>query len=429
MTLTARQRFLPRQITRLINGSGPSALPAGGDELHDFDRVADLVAALYHFEFHGREQAIAELWDRALHDGDADAAADLRRSLAGLLEDSNYHRMSMDEVEQAVDTETLIPLRLDVVLDDYRELLIYRRGSRHEQVDVRGWGGLRHTQRNVTIDTRLVMHAQVQPAEWFAQRDIDPAERGLEPGRIILKHFRDVPRANIKSLLPSVQVRFRPIDSLMLGIPAVASGLIVLLTKLLTTLGLVFVFIGAWIGLRSEEPTLDQGALVALFGGLVALGSFLVRQWTKLKNRRVRYLKVLTEHLYHHTIGDGPDVVHALMYSAERQEVAELLLAYRFLLATPAGRTVGELDDDIEGWLHSASCCDIDFDIDDAVTKLDALGLITTGRSMTPDDATAQRTGRLVARPATAVRSELNVRWDALFSDDAESHVPVTKQR
>jgi len=335
----------------------------------------------------------------------------------------------MDEVARAMEAEMLIPLRLEVDLDDYRELLLYRRGSRREVVEIRSWGGFRKRRRDVTVDTRLVLHTQIRAADWFAERGIDAGARGLVPGRVELKHFRDVPRADIKSLLPSVQVRFRPVDSLLLGVPAVASGIVVLTTKLLTTIGLMFVLLGAWLGLRSDEPTLDQGALVALVGGLVALGGFLIRQWTKLKNRRVKYLEVLTQHLYHHTIGDGADVVHALMFAAEQQEVAEVLIAYRFLAAAPDGRSVADLDADVEAWLQHDSGLDIDFDVHGAVTKLVALDLVTAEEAAAADATGAgSGTTRLRTRSRDEVLRILNARWDALFVDEAASRLPVTTQ-
>ena len=122
--------------------------------------------------------------------------------------------------------------------------------------------------------------------------------------------------------------------------PAVASGVAVLATKLLPTLGLIFLLAGTWLGFRDEQPEIDQAALVILFGGVVTLGGFVFRQWTKLKNRRLEYHKTLTETLYFRTLAAGPGVLHTLLSSAEQQEVVEVLLAYRFLLAAPGGLTL-----------------------------------------------------------------------------------------
>jgi hypothetical protein len=242
----------------------------------------------------------------------------------------------------------------------------------------------------------------MKPQSWFDERKIDVAKRNLVPGHVSLKQFQNVPRADIEMLLPSTQVGFRLIDSLLVGVPAVASGVAVLVTKLLPTLGLIFLLVGAWLGLRDEQPEIDQAALVILFGGVVTLGGFVFRQWTKLKNRRLDYLKTLTESLYFRTLGAGPGVLHTLLWSAEQQEVVEVLLAYRFLLAAPGGLTAADLDAEVETWLRDAGQGDIDFEVADAVAKLRRLKVIE-GRS----------TMRALPLPESLAR--LDRRWDDLF--------------
>ena len=291
---------------------------------------------------------MTEAWERT---GDDPAAALLvATELTELLDAANYTPVTMVELDDALANESLIPLRLEVDLDDYDELLIYRRGSRHDTVEIPRWLGLRSEERTITVDQRVVVYTRVKPQGWFDEQGIDPAERNLVPGHVSLRQFQNVPRADIEMLLPSTQVGFRPIDSLLIGVPAVASGIAVLATKLLPTLGLIFLLVGAWLGLRDEQPEIDQAALVILFGGAVTVGGLVFRQWAKLKNRRVEYLKTLTENLYLRTLSVGPGVLHTLLASAEQQEVAEVLLAYRFLLAAVAGRTAEALDDEVETW-------------------------------------------------------------------------------
>jgi hypothetical protein len=203
-------------------------------------------------------------------------------------------------------------------------------------------------------------------------------------------------------LLPSTQARLRLVDSLMIGVPAVASGIAVLATKLLPTFGLIFLLAAAWLGFRDKQPDIDQAALVILFGGVVTLGAFVFRQWSKLKNRRLRYLKTLTENLYLRTLAAGPGVLHTLLASAEQQEVVEVLLAYRFLLAAPGGLTAPELDATVETWLRDDGHGEIDFEVDDAVAKLRRLEVVE-GRST------------LRAVPLADSLALLDRRWDDLF--------------
>lgn len=359
------------------------------------------MSALFHFDMHAREQVLSEAWHDE-HTAEDDRL--IRDELVALLEDANFTTVTMAELDEALERESLIPLRFDIDLDDYEDLTIHRRGSRTETVEIPRWKGLRSVEHTMTVDENVVVHALVKPAAWFDEQGIDPADRNLEPGHRSLKQFQNVPRADIEMLLPSVQVRMRPIDTLLVGVPALVSGVVVLATKLAPTLGLIALLVGAWLGLRDETPDLDQTALVLLLGGAVTLGGFLFRQWNKLKNRRVEYLKTLSENLYFRTVGDGPGVIHTLLAAAEQQESIEVLLAYRFLLAaSPDGLTAGELDDRIEAWLAEDGS-DIDFEVDDALDKLADLDLLLDDRS-----------GRVRVPDLDDALVILDRRWDDLF--------------
>lgn len=280
-------------------------------------------------------------------------------------------------------------------------------------VEVLRWRGLRRAERTITVDDRVVVLTRVKGQEWFAEQGIHPASRNLEPGRLSLKQFQRMPRADIEMLLPSAQVRYRPIDTFVMGLPAIVSAIAVLVTKLLPTLGLMFVLVGAWLGLRDEEPTIDQAALVVLFGGLVTVGGFVVRQWSKLKNRRVTYLKTLSETLYFRTLADGPGVVYTLLSAAEQQQSVEVILAYRALSTASEGLTVDDLDRKVERWLREHCHREIDFDVTSAVAALRELDLVTGDQV-------------LQARPVHDALGRLDRHWSDLFRYDELATDPYT---
>jgi hypothetical protein len=409
-----RERFIPQRIGQLTTDLCSLPWPEDHDGAEQFRSFSRLTSALYHYEFHDREQVVTEAWERV--GDDPGAAALVVAELTGLLDGANYTPVTMAELDDALVSESLIPLRLEVDLDDYDELLIYRRGSQQDTVKIPKWMGLRSDEQTITVDKRVVVYTQVKPQSWFDERKTDPADRNLVPNHVSLKQFQNVPRADIEMLLPSTQVGLRFIDSMLVGVPAVASGVAVLATKLLPTLGLIFLLVGAWLGFRDEQPDIDQAALVILFGGAVTLGGFVFRQWTKLKNRRIDYLKTLTENLYLRTLAAGPGVLHTLLSSAEQQEVVEVLLAYRFLLATPGGLTAAELDAEVETWLRDAGQGDIDFEVADAVAKLRRMEVIKGRRTMR-------------ALPLPESLALLDRRWDDLFRHQPiEPAAPATRR-
>ena len=84
-----------------------------------------------------------------------------------------------------------------------------------------------------------------------AGRDVDRLP--FTPGSTIIKLFQDVPRADLEMLFPNAQVRMRRIDKLLIGVPAVVSGIIVVGALLqighgdtvITTLGFVAIMLAS----------------------------------------------------------------------------------------------------------------------------------------------------------------------------------------
>ena len=382
-----RERFVPRRVADIAQRLASVPIPDGDDGR--WTSFIRLVAALYHYEFHAIEQRTTEAWDRV--STDPTAAAEVTGDLTGLLDGANYTPITDAELDS----------------DLYDELLIYRRGARTEVVDRKRF--LRKPEPlEITVDDDVVVHSRIKTADWFTENDINPEKREVVPGVASLKQFRNVPRADIEMLLPATQVRFRRVDTLKIAVPAAVSAVLVLATKLLPTLLLLFVLAGSYVGLRDEQPDIDQAALLILFGGTVALGGFVFRQWTTLKNRRIDYLKTLSENLYFRTVADGPGVFHILLSSAEEQEVNEVLIAYRMLLAAADAMTADDLDHVAEQWLAGVIGSDIDFEVDDALGKLARLGI-----------ATEDGGGRWSPIGLGEALIQLDGRWDDLFSFDA----------
>ncbi|MFT6392120.1 MAG: hypothetical protein ACJA14_001638 [Ilumatobacter sp.] len=101
---------------------------------------------------------------------------------------------------------------------------------------------------------------------------------------------------------------------------------------------------------------------------------------------------------------------HILLSSAEEQEVNEVLIAYRLLLAAAHALTADELDCIAEQWLAEAFDADIDFEVDDALGKMSRLGIATTDSD-----------GRWSPVGLDEALTRLDLRWDDMFrfhSDD-----------
>jgi hypothetical protein len=177
--------------------------------------------------------------------------------------------------------------------------------------------------------------------------------------------------------------------------------------------------LGFYVGLRSEPVHLDQAALIALVAALGTFGSVVWRQFGKFKTRKLSFMQRLMENLYFRNLDNNAGVFHRLIDDAEEEECKEAILAYYFLLTRPAIRSQALLDDSIESWFKSEWQADVDFEIMDALGKLERLGLVY-------DDP---ETG-LAAVSLQAALEKLDARWDEYFTfregdrKDSESPQP-----
>ena len=139
---------------------------------------------------------------------------------------------------------------------------------------------------------------------------------------------------------------------------------------------------------------------------MTTLGGYLWKQFSNFKNRKLRFMQSLTQNLYFKNLDNNAGVFHRLANDAEEEEGKEALLAYYFLLTSKPLLSKSELDRQIETWLLEKWHCAIDFEIDDAVTKLLNIGLIKK-----TDDT-------LVAISIAEAIRVLDQRWDNYFTHD-----------
>lgn len=306
----------------------------------------------------------------------ADDDARFVAELQALLDAANYDEVSRAELERALEEESVFRLRLAIDLDDFAEVVVHRRGSVERTETVRRWYGLRRAQVQFVDYERVVLYARYRERAYLEDRGDDVDDLPFEPGRAFLKMFQDVPASDVEMLLPNSDVRMRTIDKLVIGVPAVAGGVVVATTKLAAALGLLVVLVGAWLGFTDEPADLSFGRLATLLGGLVAFGAYLWRQWSKFKNRRIKFMKTLSESLYFKTLADGPGVLFTILDAAEEEDTKEMLLAYCCLLDGPRGAV--DVDAAVEATLRERAGVSIDFEISDALGKLSALGLASS---------------------------------------------------
>ncbi|MET7767836.1 TMEM143 family protein [Nocardia sp. NPDC005366] len=386
------------------------------EELPDAERAsflefARLLAALLHHRFHVRGDSVLDAYQlvdpaedertiRAATPRDRAAArATVERELVALAEAADFTRIDAAEIERSFAEHSLVKVRLEIDDDDIDTAMFFRRGVAQRTEKVKWLYGLRRRSVEFTSYSKVLVYIA------FTERPQATADR--PNGGVLLKMFQNVPRNDLEMLYPRVRVRMRPLDKLLIGVPAVISGIIVLVTKLIASLGLLVLLLAFWLGLREESVLLDQTALVTLGAGVAAFGGYLVRQFSKFKNRKITLMKTLSEHLYFRNLDNDAGVFHHLLDAAEESEVKETILAYHFLRTADRPLTAAALDQRVENWFRARWETTFDFEIGGGLRTLRELELLTED-----DD------GTLGAVALPEAKQRLDRRWDNLFRAD-----------
>jgi F0F1-type ATP synthase gamma subunit len=130
------------------------------------------------------------------------------------------------------------------------------------------------------------------------------------------------------------------------------------------------------LGLTDQEVVIQQKHLITLGLGLGTLGGFLFKQFNTFKNRKIQFMKTLTDSLYFKNLDNNQGVFHHLIDAAEEEEFKEAMLAYYFLITEHKDLNMESLDQVIEEWFREKLNCPMDFEVNDAIDKLLRLNLV-----------------------------------------------------
>jgi len=373
-----RYRFIPFRKHDIVEMCLGDKLLLGQEK--QFRDLYYMLSSVFHFEFHKLLESLKDSY--APLDPDTDTRnyansktlSDLNfvELLDGLIEKANYERVSEADLNQALNESSLFKIKLHVDFDDFSELLLFSRGESLKQETVSRWFGLQSKTITFTNYERVVVYIRFK--DDYQQTKV--ALPDCKPGSTLLKLFQNVPKADLEMLFPNTTVRMRTVDKLLIGIPAMISGSIVLTTKLGASLILAGSLFGFWLGVNNQPVEMNKGAIITLMAGAAALGGYLWKQFNNFKNRKLKFMQTLTQNLYFKNLDNNAGVFHRLCDDAEEEECKEAILAYYFLLTSEHSLSKVELDEKIEQWMKTQWQCEIDFEIEDAINKLQALKLV-----------------------------------------------------
>ncbi len=386
-------------------------------ELHEreaFAHFCKLIEATLHHDFHRHLDELKDAY--APFDPDAEPkprevltveqreghARRLFDRFDDLLQRANFRRLSAEELQYSLQTHNELGVEVRANLEIFERLEIYVRGDVIGKKAVRNWGRFgRWSETEICTYQRLALMFRLKAGK--------ASNQPIDPSAVVLKLFKNIPKSDIEMLLPGTQVRMSLVDQGKIWIPTV-SGIVFTLFKILQG--------AAALAFASVHGAL---AFLALLSGVFGYG---LRSFYGYLNTRDRYHLNLTRSLYFQNLDSNAGVIHRLLDEAEEQEFREIVLAWWLLRQSGfAAVTSEQLDRAAEAWLQTKLGLQVDFEVRDALAKLQRMGLCReiTGRELTnPKYRAVDLESALVTLDRT---------WDAQFefSNRAQQSIPIRR--
>ncbi len=404
----AKDAYIPASRAAILEAL--SALPGwDGETAARLPDLARVIAAVMHYEAYADMERLRALYapldPDARSEAPAGAFAAFEEALTGALLRANFTEIDAAAIDARGAAKLTTDLRIRASDAGIRRIRFFVRGAHSQRLTQRRLLGLRTREIEADILSDVIVVVAFKPQSEIARRDrraFEDMRRGIRPGAALVKHFRHVARAELITLHPGAKPTMRPRDQVFLAVPALAGGIPVAL-QIAPAVTVLFAVIAAYLGMRGaiEESQLKQA--LAAISGLVAVGAFVMRQWMKYERQTLKYQKQLSDTVYFRNVANNAGVLDALIGAGEEQDAKEAILAYALLRRAENGLTKPELDRAIEAFLREAMRLDVDFEIGDALAKLERLGLVTAEGET------------LRAAPIAEALARLDAAWDSYF--------------
>jgi hypothetical protein len=409
-----REKFLPLTRFALLDRlSRPNLWPAGqaADVRTFFQRLDYLRQQTYV----ARKLAMFQTYEPFSPDSDLlitrtftpDERATMQSRLVadveGLLQQANYDRIDHRDKSAIMTKGSHYGLDLTVELEEFEELLIYFRGSKNsthkrrsarklylfkEEFDIPIFQRLCVLFKLKPLETRIKEVMQTERCERVQAEKIVKKMRSTLPAQVLsdniyLKLFKNIPRTDIEMVFPNTQIKFRMFDKVKLGASAsggLGAGVVGTATKLAV----------------ATNP-------FAMAGAVAALGGVAVRQGMNFVNQKNKYMVTMAQNLYFHAMADNRGAMTLIADDAAEQDIKEEMLLYSVLAKEHANiRDLEQIDQAIEQYMLNTYGLIADFEIDDALGRLIADGIVRQHAD-----------GTLETLPPVAAAQHVDKIWDA----------------
>jgi hypothetical protein len=374
MDYTDRDYFIPftrEQINRMLIDISK----LDNHQIDKFNQFCLLLNSIYHFEFHKDLEDLKstyrifnpdiEISSKELESiNNSKNEVDFKNSLINTLAEGNFEKVSNENLHTAMQEEGIFPISCVIDFDVFDYYEIYYQGSRTSKEEIKTWIPFKSKEVEFKLYDRIIFFYKVKNQDFF-ESNTKKIKPGL-PGKIYIKFFRNIPESDLEMIFPNPKPEMKFIHKMQIFLPLLA-GFGVLIQK--TIIGPKFYNTGT-------NP-LEEGLSYGLIALLIVLGGYVLRTFLGYKNVVQSFLGEIAQSLYFKDKGNNQGVFSMLIDSAEEQESKEAMMAYYFLLTSKKKLNKKLLDNTIEDWLDQEYETKIDFEIDDALNKLEKLELMS----------------------------------------------------
>jgi hypothetical protein len=356
-------------------------------EAEDFRKLFDILEHYFHYEAFNLILKLKQNYalfdpdlnpkERAGFTGKSDFSV-FKETLLKVLERGNYSFVDQDTLNDAFKKSDLIGLKLAIDFNDFKDYGIYVRGHHKTTEKVPKFFFWKKEIEFEYYD-RVMVYLNYNDADYFNEKKVRLSRLPFDPGCIVLKIFKRVPKNDLETIFPNAIPRMSTTDKILFWVPGIGGGISLLSTKVIPALIAMYAAYksGESIDLLNSKTALNQGLIA-----LGVLGGYLFRQYSSFVNKKIKFSKMLSDSLYFKNLGNNSGAFYSLLNSSEDEELKETILAYAFLNRSRNPLTEEELDYQIESWFKIKLNTELDFDVKDALLKLKNidLGIETNGK-------------------------------------------------
>lgn len=414
-SVDGRHQFIPVQKQDLIEALAATGHAA--QEQKDFRTFCGFLASYYHHSFYAELTELKDLHAWFAPHGprpirrkpiDLDAAyGDLIATFENVMTQAAFVEIPAAEVQALGGEHPLLDVKTRTPMDDYESVRIFCRGKSSQTIERRGALGRKGVATIADVYDDVVVLVRFKRAETQEKKTGNRLWQETRPnlaksGKLLVKYFRNISRPELPMLLPDVRVVMKQRDMLLLGGPALLGGVPIAL-NIIPALSVLLVVAGAYLGYKGVATQDQMTKAIGAMSALVGAGAFMFRQYSNYSHRKLRYQKELADNIYFKNVNNDAGVFETLIGAAEEQDTKEALLGFHFLLTEGPFKDANSLDARIEEWLQQNFGIDVDFEVSDALRKLEQLGLLT------------QENGQIGTVSLTEALIRLDTLWDQLY--------------